>query len=65
MRFEQMEAGCTLLDAVGLGCCPAVGLYSCTQSDGGRHCGVFNFAAHRRIEHYQVITEQAGATPPE
>ena len=26
---------------------------------------MFNFAAHRRIEHYGVITGQAGATPPE
>ena len=26
---------------------------------------MFNFAAHRRIEHYGVITGQAGVTPPE
>ncbi len=26
---------------------------------------VFNFAAHRRIEHYGLITERAGAIPPE
>ncbi len=26
---------------------------------------MFNFAAHRRIEHYGVITEQAGVTPPD
>jgi predicted amidohydrolase len=26
---------------------------------------LFNFAEHRRIEHYGIITEQAGATPPE
>ncbi len=26
---------------------------------------VFNFAAHRRIEHYGLITESAGAIPPE
>lgn len=25
---------------------------------------IFNFAAHRRPEHYKIITEQAGATPP-
>jgi N-carbamoyl-D-amino-acid hydrolase len=25
---------------------------------------IFNFAAHRRIEHYGIITEQAGAAPP-
>ena len=25
---------------------------------------VFNFAAHRRIEHYGLITERAGAIPP-
>ncbi|MFQ5791712.1 MAG: N-carbamoyl-D-amino-acid hydrolase [Acidobacteriota bacterium] len=25
---------------------------------------VFNFAKHRRIEHYKIITEQTGATPP-
>ena len=24
----------------------------------------FNFAAHRRPEHYGIITGQAGATPP-
>ena len=26
---------------------------------------MFNFAVHRRIEHYGVITEQAGVTPPD
>ena len=26
---------------------------------------LFNFAEHRRIEHYGIIAEQAGATPPE
>jgi len=26
---------------------------------------IFNFAAHRRIEHYSLITEQNGATPPD
>ena len=26
---------------------------------------MFNFAAHRRIEHYGVISSQAGTTPPE
>lgn len=26
---------------------------------------MFNFAAHRRIEHYRVITEQAGVTSPD
>ena len=26
---------------------------------------VFNFAAHRRIEHYRLITERAGAIPPD
>ena len=25
---------------------------------------IFNFAAHRRPEHYRIITEQTGATPP-
>jgi len=25
---------------------------------------MFNFAQHRRIEHYQLITQQAGAIPP-
>ena len=25
---------------------------------------IFNFAAHRRPEHYEIITSQAGATPP-
>ncbi|HIC28993.1 MAG TPA: N-carbamoyl-D-amino-acid hydrolase, partial [Rhodospirillales bacterium] len=25
----------------------------------------FDFAAHRRIEHYGLITEQTGAIPPE
>ena len=25
---------------------------------------IFNFAAHRRPEHYGIITGQAGATPP-
>ena len=25
---------------------------------------VFNYAKHRRIEHYGIITEQTGATPP-
>ena len=25
---------------------------------------IFNFAAHRRPEHYKIITEQVGATPP-
>jgi predicted amidohydrolase len=25
---------------------------------------IFNFAAHRRPEHYKIITGQAGATPP-
>jgi predicted amidohydrolase len=25
---------------------------------------IFNFAAHRRIEHYGIITSQTGATPP-
>lgn len=25
---------------------------------------IFNFAAHRRIEHYKLITEQTGAVPP-
>ena len=25
---------------------------------------IFNFAAHRRIEHYGIITAQTGATPP-
>ncbi len=25
---------------------------------------VFNFAAHRRIEHYGLITERAGVIPP-
>ena len=26
---------------------------------------IFNFAAHRRIEHFAIITEQTGATPPD
>ena len=26
--------------------------------------GLFNFARHRRIEHYQLIATQTGATPP-
>ena len=26
---------------------------------------IFNFAAHRRPEHYKIITDQVGATPPE
>src|SRR3954463_5785763 len=26
--------------------------------------GIFHFAEHRRIEHYQLIATQAGATPP-
>ena len=26
---------------------------------------MFNFAVHRRIEHYKIITEQTGVTPPE
>jgi predicted amidohydrolase len=26
---------------------------------------IFNFAAHRRIEHYGIITRQAGASLPE
>jgi len=26
---------------------------------------IFNFAKHRHIEHYRIITEQAGAVPPE
>lgn len=26
---------------------------------------IFNFAQHRRVEHYDIITRQAGATPPE
>lgn len=26
---------------------------------------IFNFAAHRRPEHYRIITDQVGATPPE
>lgn len=26
---------------------------------------IFNFAAHRRPEHYKIITEQTGATPPD
>jgi predicted amidohydrolase len=26
--------------------------------------GTFNFAAHRRIEHYRLITERTGAEPP-
>jgi predicted amidohydrolase len=25
---------------------------------------MFNFAQHRRVEHYQLITERAGAVPP-
>ncbi|MBT4499996.1 MAG: N-carbamoyl-D-amino-acid hydrolase, partial [Gemmatimonadetes bacterium] len=25
----------------------------------------FNFAAHRRIEHYGLITERAGSVPPD
>jgi len=25
---------------------------------------IFNFAAHRRIEHYKLITERTGAIPP-
>jgi N-carbamoyl-D-amino-acid hydrolase len=25
---------------------------------------IFNFAAHRRIEHYGIITAQTGVTPP-
>jgi N-carbamoyl-D-amino-acid hydrolase len=25
---------------------------------------MFNFAQHRRIEHYQLITQRAGAVPP-
>jgi predicted amidohydrolase len=25
---------------------------------------IFNFAAHRRPEHYAIITDQIGATPP-
>jgi predicted amidohydrolase len=25
---------------------------------------MFNFAEHRRIEHYRLITERAGAIPP-
>jgi predicted amidohydrolase len=25
---------------------------------------MFNFAQHRRIEHYRLITERAGAIPP-
>jgi hypothetical protein len=25
---------------------------------------IFNFAAHRRPEHYRIITDQAGVTPP-
>jgi len=26
---------------------------------------MFNFAQHRRIEHYQLITERTGAVPPQ
>ena len=26
---------------------------------------MFNFAAHRRIEHYGIIAEQTGVTPPD
>jgi hypothetical protein len=26
---------------------------------------MFNFAQHRRIEHYGLITRQAGAIPPQ
>jgi len=26
---------------------------------------IFNFAAHRRVEHYRLITERTGAIPPE
>jgi len=26
---------------------------------------MFNFAAHRRPAHYRLITERAGAVPPE
>jgi predicted amidohydrolase len=26
---------------------------------------MFNFAEHRRIEHYGIITSQTGATPPD
>ncbi len=25
---------------------------------------IFNFSAHRRIEHYKLITEQTGVVPP-
>jgi hypothetical protein len=25
---------------------------------------IFNFAYHRRIEHYKLITERTGAIPP-
>ena len=25
---------------------------------------MFNFAQHRRVEHYQLITERTGAIPP-
>jgi hypothetical protein len=25
---------------------------------------IFNFEAHRRPEHYKIITDQVGATPP-
>ncbi len=35
--------------------------------DRGRYLKetIFNFAAHRRIEHYRVIAEQTAAIPPE
>jgi predicted amidohydrolase len=29
------------------------------------HETIFNVAAHRRIEHYGLITERTGAVPPE
>jgi predicted amidohydrolase len=35
--------------------------------DAGNHAreNIFNFARHRRIEHYGLITERTGAKPPD
>ena len=40
-------------------------VYDC-DLDAGRYIKetVFNFAAHRRIEHYGLITSQTGVVPP-
>jgi len=41
-------------------------LYDC-DLDVGRDIkeNIFNFAKHRRIEHYRILTEQTGVVPPE